>query len=56
MNEDDLFAADHEDRYFRRLRRYTRSIDEYSDDDSERGGESKGLFSPDYFNSIWEGR
>jgi len=55
MNEEDLFAADHEDRYWSRLRRSTRSIDEYSDD-TERGGESKGFFSSDYFNSIWEGR
>lgn len=56
MNEDDLFAADQEDRYFNRLRRYTRKTDDDSDDGFERGDESKASFSPDYFNSVREGR
>lgn len=56
MNEEELFAADQEDRYFSPLRRSTRETDAYSDDDPDRGGESNGPFSPDYFNSIWEGR
>jgi hypothetical protein len=56
MNEDDLFTADQEDRYLNRLRRSTRNTNASPDDDSGRGGESIGPFSPDYFNSIWEGR
>ena len=56
MNEEELYAADQEDRYFNRLRRYAGKSDACSDDDSERGGEAKDPFSPDYFNYIREGR
>ena len=56
MNGDDLYAADQEDRSFNRLRRYAQRKEKSPDENFEKGGEFKDPFSPDYFNSIWEGR
>lgn len=51
MNEEEVFAADQEDRYFSRL---NRAKDREYDVESESA--SRRPFSPDYFNAIWEGR
>ena len=53
MNDEEIFAADTEDRYFSRLSRRARA---HENDDAESEHTSGKPFSPDYFNAIWEGR
>ena len=52
MNEE-IFAADPEDRYFSRLSRRARADE---NDDAESEHMSRKPFSSDYFSAIWEGR